>query len=41
VIQIEHESVLCHDRLGKTWQRYSSFRELMFDTIDRAQTQRE
>jgi hypothetical protein len=41
VIQIEHESVLCHDRIGKTWQRYSSFRELIFDTIDRAQTKRE
>jgi hypothetical protein len=41
VIQIDHESVLCHDRIGKSWQRYSSFRELMFDTIDRAQSKRE
>ena len=36
IIQIEHESALCHDRIGQTWQRFSSFRELMFDTIDRA-----
>ncbi len=41
IIQIEHESVLCHDRIGKTWPRFSSFRDLMFDTIDRAQSKHE
>jgi hypothetical protein len=38
IIQVEHESVLCHDRIGKTWVRYPSFRELVCETIDRAQS---
>jgi hypothetical protein len=36
IIQVEHESILCHDRIGETWQRYPSFRDLVCDTIDRA-----
>jgi hypothetical protein len=38
IIQVEHESVLCHDRIGETWLRYPSFRELVCETIDRAQS---
>jgi hypothetical protein len=41
IIQVEHEAVLCHDRLGKTWPRYASFRELVWDTIDLAESKRE
>jgi hypothetical protein len=37
IIQVEHESVLCHDRIGKTCLRYPSFRELACETIDLAQ----
>ncbi len=40
IIQVEHESVLCHDRIGETWVRYTSFRELVCDTIDLAQAER-
>ncbi len=36
IIQVEHESILCHGRIGETWQRYPSFRELVCATIDRA-----
>jgi hypothetical protein len=39
IIQVEHESVLCHDRIGETWLRYPSFRELVRETIDRAQSE--
>jgi hypothetical protein len=39
IVQVEHESVLCHDRIGETWLRYPSFRELVCETIDRAQSQ--
>jgi hypothetical protein len=35
IIQVEHESVLCHDRIGETWLRYPSFRELVCETVDR------
>lgn len=38
IIQVEHEAVLCHDRIGETWLRYPSFRELVCETIDLAQS---
>ena len=41
IILIEHEAILCQSRIGKSWQRYSSFRELMRDTIELAQSSRE
>jgi hypothetical protein len=41
IIQVEHESILCHDRIGQTWQRYPSFRELVCETIDLAESKRD
>jgi hypothetical protein len=38
IIQVEHEAVLCHDRIDKTWPRYASFRELVCETIDLAES---
>lgn len=38
IIQVEHESILCHDRIGETWLRYASFRDLVCKTIDLAQS---
>jgi hypothetical protein len=40
IIQVEHEAVLCHDRIGTTWPRYASFRDLVCDTIDLAESNR-
>jgi hypothetical protein len=40
IIQVEHESVLSQDRIGKKWLRYPSFRELVCETIDLAETRR-
>lgn len=37
VIQFEHEAILCHDKIGQSWLRSSSFRELIYDTIELAQ----
>jgi hypothetical protein len=41
IIQVEHEAVLCHDRIGKTWPRYASFRELVCETIDLGESKRD
>jgi hypothetical protein len=38
IVQLEHESILCHDKIGKSWQRFPSFRDLMCATIDLAQS---
>jgi hypothetical protein len=38
IIQFEHEAILCHDRIGESWARFSSFRNLMCDTIEMAQS---
>jgi hypothetical protein len=40
IIQVEHESVLCHDRIGQTWLRYPLFRDLVCETIDVAASKR-
>jgi hypothetical protein len=37
VIQFEHEAILCYDKIGQSWLRSSSFRELIYDTIELAQ----
>jgi hypothetical protein len=36
VIQFEHEAILCHGRIGERRQRAASFRELLCETIDLA-----
>jgi hypothetical protein len=41
VIQVEHEAILCHDRIGQSWRRFSSCRDLMCETINLAQSKRE
>jgi hypothetical protein len=38
IVQLEHESILCHDKIGASWQRFPSFRDLMCETIDLAQS---
>jgi hypothetical protein len=41
IVQVEHESVLCHDRIGQTWQRYPSFHDLVCETIDLVESKRD
>jgi hypothetical protein len=38
VIQFEHEAILRHDKIGESYRRSSSFRELIYDTIELAQS---
>lgn len=33
IIQFEHEAILCHSKIGKSWQRWESFREFMTEVI--------
>jgi hypothetical protein len=40
VVQIEHESVLCDDRIGDSWQRFESFRGLVESVIASAENKR-
>jgi hypothetical protein len=38
VVQFEHEAILCRDVIGKSWRRSLSFRELVYETIELAQS---
>ena len=38
VVQFAHEAILCRAEIGESWRRISSFRELIYDTIELAQS---
>ena len=38
IIQFEHEAILCHGRIGQSWRQTASFRTLMEETINLAQS---
>lgn len=33
IVRIEHESVLCNDRIGDSWELYPSFKALVYSAI--------
>ncbi len=39
IVGFEHEAMLSHDRIGESWLKWKSFRELVADTIDFANVQ--